>query len=65
MSYPPLRVGTVTLGKSTYPAIVGKTKGGTREIFVCGEHIDRFLRRFRVDELMTLDAIKIEVSRKL
>ena len=43
MKLPPLRTGTCLIGNHRYPAIVGKVQGRTREMFVCGLHVDRFL----------------------
>lgn len=42
MTLPPLRTGLCTIAGCRYPVIVGKTEGETREIFICGVHIDRF-----------------------
>lgn len=37
-------------------------RGKRREIFICGEHIDRFLRRLSATELATADSVHIEAS---
>ena len=51
MTLPPLRTGSCLIGGRRYPAIVGAAKGMTLELFVCGVHVDRFLRTLPPEEL--------------
>ena len=56
MKLPPLRTGTCLIGKHRYPAIVGKVQGRTREMFVCGLHVERFLGGLPPEALRQLQA---------
>lgn len=60
MTLPPLRLASATACGRRYPAIVGLVRGKRREIFICGEHIDRFLRRFCDDELAGIASVRID-----
>lgn len=62
MTLPPLRLASATVCGRRYPAIVGLVRGKRREIFICGEHIDRFLRRLSASELATVDPVRIDAS---
>ena len=62
MTLPPLLRASATVCGRRYPAIVGLVKGSRREIFICGEHIDRFLRRLSATELTTVGSVHIETG---
>jgi hypothetical protein len=58
---PSLRTGICTIGQLRFPAIVGKVEGETREIFICGVHLDRFIGTLPPPELWQLLQQGIEV----
>lgn len=62
MTLPPLLRASATVCGRRYPAIVGLVKGSRREIFICGEHIDRFLRRLSATEFTTVGSVHIEAG---
>ena len=51
MTIPPLRTGSCVIGGRRYLAIVGEAKGMTLELFVCGIHVDRFIKTLPPAEL--------------
>jgi hypothetical protein len=51
MTLPPLRTGSCVIGSRRYPVIVGEAKGMIPELFVCGLHVDRFIRTLPPAEL--------------
>jgi hypothetical protein len=52
MNLPPLRTGSCRIGSHWYPAVIGRTEGlATPELFVCGSHIDRFVKALPPAEL--------------
>jgi hypothetical protein len=61
MTLPPLRTGSCIIGRRRYPAIIGEAKGTTLELFVCGLHVDRFIRTLPPAELREFLQRGIEV----
>lgn len=62
MTLPPLRTGLCTIAGYRYPVIVGKTEGATREIFICGIHIDRFCEQILDGELPEARGMRFDLG---